>query len=121
MRTRYQIALLTALLAIAPKMARCQTISPVISEYQGHADGSFQIRNGVLTPVTGRPSALFGIPFDRPVIGYGGHTIDTLRLWAAGAPDSFDFAEFSHGDFVGAVTETLAAESITRAPSSKPA
>ena len=37
-----------------------------------------------------------------------------LRLWSAGAPDSFHFHQFSHGDFVGAVTETLAAESITR-------
>jgi len=32
----------------------------------------------------------------------------------AGAPDSFHFHQFSHGDFVGAVTEMLAAESITR-------
>jgi starch phosphorylase len=37
-----------------------------------------------------------------------------LRLWAARAPDSFHFHQFGHGDFVGAVTETLAAESITR-------
>ena len=29
-------------------------------------------------------------------------------------PTAFHFHEFSHGDFVGAVTETLAAESITR-------
>ena len=48
------------------------------------------------------------------MVGYGGRTINTLRLWAAGAPDSFHFHQFSHGDFVGAVTETLAAESITR-------
>ena len=75
---------------------------------------SFQIRGGLLVPVPGRPSTLLGIPFDRPVIGYGGRTINTLRLWAAGAPDSFHFHQFSHGDFVGAVTETLAAESITR-------
>jgi starch phosphorylase len=57
---------------------------------------------------------LLGIPFDRPVVGYGGQTINTLRLWSAGAPDSFHFHQFSHGDFVGAVTDTLAAESITR-------
>ena len=57
---------------------------------------------------------LFGIPFDRPVVGYGGKTINTLRLWAAAAPDYFDFQEFSSGDFVGAVAETLAAESLTR-------
>jgi hypothetical protein len=52
MRTSYQIAFLTAALAITPVAARCQTISPVISEYQGHADGSFQIRNDTLQPFT---------------------------------------------------------------------
>ena len=34
---------------------------------------------------------LIGIPYDRPVVGYGGKTINTLRLWAAAAPDYFDF------------------------------
>src|ERR1700743_1166171 len=52
MRVRCQIALLAAAMAFAPKAARCQTISPVISEYQGHADGSFQIRNDTLQPFT---------------------------------------------------------------------
>jgi starch phosphorylase len=75
---------------------------------------SFQIRGGLLVPVPGKPSTLLGIPFDRPVVGYGARTINTLRLWAGRAPDSFHFHQFSHGDFVGAVTETLAAESITR-------
>src|SRR5579862_1947820 len=75
---------------------------------------SFQIRGGILVTVPGKPSKLLGIPFDRPVVGYGGRTINTLRLWSAAAPDSFHFHQFSHGDFVGAVTETLAAESITR-------
>jgi starch phosphorylase len=60
------------------------------------------------------PTSLIGIPFDRPVVGYGGKTINTLRLWAASAPDFFDFQAFSHGDFVGAVAETLEAESLTR-------
>ncbi len=75
---------------------------------------SFQIRGGLLVPVPKKRSTLLGIPFDRPVVGYSGRTINTLRLWAASATDSFDFQEFSHGDFVGAVTEKLAAESITR-------
>jgi starch phosphorylase len=79
-----------------------------------HLNCSFQIHGGSLIPVPNKPSTLLGIPFDRPVVGYGGRTINTLRLWAAGAPDSFDFHQFGHGDFVGAVTETLAAESITR-------
>ena len=75
---------------------------------------SFELRDGVLRPVPGRPSSLLGIPFDRPVVGYGGKTINTLRLWAAAAPDYFDFQQFSGGDFVGALAETLAAESLTR-------
>src|SRR4029453_16601884 len=71
-------------------------------------------RGGTLRAVTGRPSSLFGLPFDRPVVGYGGNTINTLRLWAAVAPDQFDFQAFSHGEFVGALAERLPAESLTR-------
>jgi starch phosphorylase len=75
---------------------------------------SFELRAGALQPIPGRPSTLIGMPFDRPVVGYGGKTINTLRLWAAAAQDCFDFAQFSHGDFVGALAESLAAESLTR-------
>jgi starch phosphorylase len=75
---------------------------------------SFELSGGSLRPVPGRPSTLIGIPFDRPVIGYGGSTINTLRLWAAAAPEYFNFEEFSHGDFVEAFTQTLSAETLTR-------
>jgi len=75
---------------------------------------SFEARQGALRAIVGRPSTLIGTPFDRPVVGYGGKTINTLRLWAATAPDYFDFQAFSHGEFVSAVAETLAAESLTR-------
>jgi starch phosphorylase len=75
---------------------------------------SFQLRGGVLHAIPGRPSSLIGIPFDRPVVGYGGKNINTLRLWAAAAPDYFDFQTFSQGDFVGAVADRLEAESLTR-------
>jgi starch phosphorylase len=75
---------------------------------------SFELSGGSLRPLPGRPSTLIGIPFDRPVIGYGGSTINTLRLWAAAAPDYFNFEEFSRGDFVEAFTQTLSAETLTR-------
>jgi starch phosphorylase len=75
---------------------------------------AFELRGGTLRAIPDRPSSLIGIPFDRPVVGYGGRTINTLRLWAAAAPDYFDFQRFSSGDFVGALAETLTAESLTR-------
>ena len=75
---------------------------------------SFAVHEGTLRTVTGRPSTVIGVPFDRPVVGYGGKNINTLRLWAAAAPNYFDFQEFSSGDFVAALAGRLAAESLTR-------
>jgi starch phosphorylase len=75
---------------------------------------SFKLSGGSLQAVLGQASSLIGVPFDRPVVGYGGKTINTLRLWEAAASDYFDFQEFSSGDFVGALAETLQAESLTR-------
>jgi len=75
---------------------------------------SFEIQQGALRIVRDRPSTLFGLPHDRPVVGYGGRTINPLRLWSAVTPDYFDFQQFSSGDFVGALAETLTAETLTR-------
>ena len=75
---------------------------------------SFGVKDGALCAIAGKPSTLIGIPFDRPVVGYGGKTINTLRLWAASAAEYFDFQTFSHGDFVSALAATLAAQSLTR-------
>jgi starch phosphorylase len=75
---------------------------------------SFELQGGSLRTIPGQPSSVLGIPFDRPVVGYGGKTINTLRLWAVAAPNYFDFAKFSSGDFVAAQAGTLASESLTR-------
>ena len=75
---------------------------------------SFGLENGVLHATEGRASHLFGVPYDRPVVGYGGRTINTLRLWSATSPDFFDFGEFNTGDFVGAIVKRVVAETVTR-------
>jgi starch phosphorylase len=74
---------------------------------------SFEL-DGALRAIPGRPMHLLGVPYDRPVVGYGGRTINTLRLWAASSPNYFDFGEFSSGDFVGAIVHRLVADTITR-------
>jgi starch phosphorylase len=75
---------------------------------------SFYLENGTLCAAAGYPTHLLGVPYDRPVVGFGGSTINTLRLWGAASPDFFDFGEFSSGDFVGAIVERVMAETVTR-------
>ena len=75
---------------------------------------SFRLENGVLHAVPHNPTHLLGLPYDRPVVGYGGQNINTLRLWAASSPEFFDFGEFSSGDFVGAMVDRVLAETVTR-------
>jgi starch phosphorylase len=77
-------------------------------------NATFEMRGNQVNFTRNRPSNLLGMAYDRPVVGYGANCINTLRLWAAAAPQSFDFAEFSHGDFAGAVIDNVAAESVTR-------
>lgn len=73
-----------------------------------------QARGGAPVLLADHPTVLRGVPYDRPVVGYGGKTVNTLRLWGTAASDAFDFAEFSGGDFFGAVHNKVAAESLTR-------
>jgi starch phosphorylase len=75
---------------------------------------SFELHDGVLQAIPGRPAHLLGVPYDRPVVGYGGRTINTLRLWGVASPEFFDFGEFSSGDFVGAMVQRVLAETVTR-------
>src|SRR6202023_3267272 len=89
-------------------------VLPPHEKFEIKLNCSFEIQGGALHAIIGKPSSLIGVPFDRPVVGYGGKNINTLRLWAAKAPDYFEFQAFSHGDFVGAVAETLEAETLTR-------
>jgi starch phosphorylase len=74
----------------------------------------FAMHHGEIVVTRDHPMKMVGIPYDRPVAGYGGGTINTLRLWKAGTVSEFDFGEFSGGDFFGAVSDRIIAESLTR-------
>lgn len=58
--------------------------------------------------------AVKGIPYDTPILGFQTNTANTLRLWKAEAPESFDFAAFNQGDYFGAVREKSECENITK-------
>src|SRR5262249_7509000 len=82
--------------------------------FEVRLDSSLEFRGSTIHITPNRPSMLVGTAYDRPVVGYGARCNNTLRLWAAPAPTSFDFDEFPTGDFVGAVIGNVGAESLTR-------
>ncbi len=55
-----------------------------------------------------------GVPYDTPILGFQTNTANTLRLWKAEAPESFDFEAFNQGDYFGAVHEKSTCENITK-------
>ncbi|AFY69311.1 glycogen/starch/alpha-glucan phosphorylase [Thalassoporum mexicanum PCC 7367] len=55
-----------------------------------------------------------GVPYDTPILGYRVNTANTLRLWKAEAPESFDFQAFNVGDYYGAVDAKISSENITK-------
>jgi starch phosphorylase len=54
------------------------------------------------------------VPYDTPILGYHIDTANTLRLWRAEAPESFDFSIFNRGDYWGAVNQKVTSENITK-------
>ncbi len=57
---------------------------------------------------------IIGVAYDMPIAGYGGKTINTLRLWSARAAEEFDFQGFNEGDYVEAVSDKVQAENLTK-------
>ncbi len=55
-----------------------------------------------------------GVPYDTPILGYRTNTANTLRLWKAEAPESFDFASFNSGDYYGAVNQKIISENLSK-------
>ncbi len=55
-----------------------------------------------------------GVPYDTPVPGYKKNTANTLRLWKAEAPESFDLNAFNAGDYIGAVQNKVFSENVSK-------
>lgn len=57
--------------------------------------------------------AVWAVPYDMPVIGCGGKTVNTLRLWQAEPVSAFAFECFNAMDMDGAFRERNRAEAIS--------
>ncbi len=65
-------------------------------------------------PVTIGGQTVIGVAYDTPILGYGVNTANTLRLWSAQAPESFDFASFNAGDYPKAVLQKMRSETLSK-------
>jgi len=70
--------------------------------------------NGVYTPKWVDYKNIIGVPHDMPIVGYGGRTVNVLRLYSARASDEFDIGIFNSGDYIRAVHEKITGESISK-------
>jgi len=57
---------------------------------------------------------VLAMPYDNPVPGYGNNVCNTLRLWSAKSPLSFNLKVFNTGDYIQSVLDRSIAENISR-------
>lgn len=57
--------------------------------------------------------SVMAVPYDTPIIGYGGKAVNTLRLWQSEPVKGFDFGAFDRQDYEKASESTILAEAIS--------
>lgn len=70
-------------------------------------------------PVTGKDKfiqenyeSVMAVPYDMPIVGYGNHVVNTLRIWDAQAITNFSLESFDRGDYHKAVEQENLAKMI---------
>ncbi len=71
-------------------------------------------RKGAYNPMWMDWKVLIGIPYDMLVPGYGGRTVNFLRLYSARSSRDFDMQIFNDGDYFKAVEQKIASETISK-------
>ncbi len=83
---------------------------PVYGKIEGRKRRGSQSQGRVWT---GR-RVIRGVPHDMPIVGYGGKTVNWLRLYSAHSSDEFDIQIFNQGDYLRAFERQLASERISK-------
>lgn len=79
----------------------------------GHIEHSVDRRGGY-NPMWMDWKVLVGIPHDMPIAGYGGRTVNFLRLYSARSSHDFDMGIFNDGDYFQAVRQKIDSETISK-------
>ncbi len=65
-------------------------------------------------PVWTGTRSILGVPWDLAAVGYGGKSVNYLRLWESKASHDFDLDVFNRGGYVEAVREKSVSESVSK-------
>ena len=57
---------------------------------------------------------LYGVPFDFPIVGYAGKSVNYLRLFSAKTDDELDINIFNEGGYIEAMKEKIETETISK-------
>ena len=71
-------------------------------------------RAGAYNPMWMDWKILIGTPYDMLIPGYGGRTVNFLRLYSARSSHDFDMGIFNDGDYFKAVEQKIASETISK-------
>ena len=86
------------------------------SQFEVHFGGRvlMEERDGRIHPRWVDYETVLGIPYDYPIPGYGNHTVNNLRLWAAKSTEDFNLTFFNNGDYMKAYEAKTLTENITK-------
>ncbi|MEZ6032108.1 MAG: glycogen/starch/alpha-glucan phosphorylase [Planctomycetaceae bacterium] len=85
----------------------------VLVSLYGHVEHTMD-RHGRYNPMWLDWKVVIGVPCDMPVVGYGGKTVNYLRLYSARASQEFDMHIFNEGDYLNAVQQKVQLETISK-------
>ena len=87
-------------------------LDSVIVKFGGRVDRSY--KDGVMEYKHVDYTCVRAVPYDVPILGFGGTTINTLHLWdAQPVHDTIDMDEFNKGNYSAAMKERSEIEAIT--------
>jgi starch phosphorylase len=71
-------------------------------------------RAGQYNPMWMDWKIIVGVPHDMPIVGFGGQTVNVLRVYSARSSAEFDMQIFNEGDYLKAVEQQIASETISK-------
>lgn len=108
----YQIELPDAWLDEGYSWEREKSFESVIVRFGGRVERTF--KDGVMEYKHVDYSTVRAVPYDVPVLGFGGTTVNTLHLWdAQPVHDTIDMEAFNAGNYSKAMKERSEIEAIT--------